>query len=136
MNAAKLATVAHADVAPDHIMQVGMGFWASKVLLSAVELGVFAHLGDGPKTGRQLERDMALHPRGTSDFLDALVALGFLVLRWRRHSPPLPQYRRNGDVSRSQQSAIHRWHPRNGECTALSLLGRPHAGPENGRSAE
>jgi hypothetical protein len=78
MNAAKLATIAQADVAPDHIMQVGMGFWASKVLLSAVELGVFTHLGNGPKTGRELERDMALHPRGTSDFLDALVALGFL----------------------------------------------------------
>lgn len=75
MSAVKLASVTHADVAPDRIMQIGM---ASKVLLSAVELGAFTHLADGPKTGRELERAMALHARGTSDFLDALVALGFL----------------------------------------------------------
>ena len=79
MKAVKVATVGQPDVAPDHIMQVGMGFWASKVLLSAVELGVFTHLGDGSKTGRELERAMALHPRATADFLDALVALGFLL---------------------------------------------------------
>jgi hypothetical protein len=78
MSAVKLVEIAPNAVAPDHIMQVGMGFWGSKVLLSAVELGVFTHLGDGPKTARELENAMALHPRGTADFLDALVALGFL----------------------------------------------------------
>jgi hypothetical protein len=72
------ATAAHAEVAPDHIMQIGMGFWASKVLLSAVELGLFTHLGESPRSGWELERLMELHPRGTSDFLDALVALGLL----------------------------------------------------------
>jgi predicted O-methyltransferase YrrM len=78
MSAVNLINTAPNAVASDHIMQVGMGFWGSKVLLSAVELGVFTHLGDGPKTARELERAMALHPRGTADFLDALVALGFL----------------------------------------------------------
>ena len=29
-------------------MQVGLGFWASKTLLSAVELGVFSTLADAP----------------------------------------------------------------------------------------
>lgn len=66
------------DPAPDGIMQVGMGFWASKVLLSAVELGVFSELGDGPLTGAELQDRLALHPRGTADFLDTLVALGML----------------------------------------------------------
>ena len=33
---------------PEHIMQVGLGFWASKTLLSAVELGVFSTLADAP----------------------------------------------------------------------------------------
>jgi hypothetical protein len=28
-------------ITPDHIMQIGSGFWASKTPLSAVELGVF-----------------------------------------------------------------------------------------------
>jgi hypothetical protein len=65
-------------VSPDHILQIGFGFFASKVLLSAVELGVFTHLTSGPKTGAELERAMALHPRGTDDFLDTLLALGLL----------------------------------------------------------
>ncbi|HEX8124448.1 MAG TPA: methyltransferase [Allosphingosinicella sp.] len=60
------------------ILQTGMGFFASKALLSAVELGVFTQLGRGPLTGAELERALDLHPRATHDFLDSLVALGFL----------------------------------------------------------
>jgi hypothetical protein len=63
---------------PDHILQVGMGFWASKTLLSAVELGLFSALADGPRTAAQIERRLGLHPRATADFLDALVALRLL----------------------------------------------------------
>jgi hypothetical protein len=33
------------DRDPSHIMQVGMGFWASKTVLSAVELELFTQLG-------------------------------------------------------------------------------------------
>lgn len=66
------------EVSPAHILQIGMGFWASKTLLSAVELGVFTHLAAGPKTGPELERALGLHPRATYDFLDSLVALGLL----------------------------------------------------------
>jgi O-methyltransferase domain/Dimerisation domain len=66
------------DVTPDQIMQIGMGYWASKTLLSAVELGVFTQLGNGPKTGPELEHDLGLSPRATYDFLDGLVALGLL----------------------------------------------------------
>ncbi len=64
--------------APDQILQVGMGFFASKALLSAVELGVFTALADGGKTGAALEQDLGLHPRATYDFLDTLVAIGML----------------------------------------------------------
>jgi hypothetical protein len=59
-------------------MQVGLGFWASKCLLSAVELGLFSELGRQPMTGRRIEAVLGLHPRATFDFLDALLALGFL----------------------------------------------------------
>jgi hypothetical protein len=79
MQTAKLLTLPHAGITPDHIMQTGMGFWASKVLLSAVELGVFAELAGGPKTGPEIERALGLHPRSTYDFLDTLVALGLLA---------------------------------------------------------
>ena len=34
---------------PDKIMQIGMGFWASKVLLSAVEMEVFTELAKHPE---------------------------------------------------------------------------------------
>ncbi|MFN8392751.1 MAG: methyltransferase [Bdellovibrionota bacterium] len=67
-----------AELNPSGIMQVGLGFWASKVLLSAVELGLFTHLSSGPLTGEEIGRRLKLHPRGIWDFLDALVALKFL----------------------------------------------------------
>lgn len=36
------------EVTPDHIMEVGTGFFASKALLSAVDLDVFTTLSDTP----------------------------------------------------------------------------------------
>ena len=63
---------------PSKIMQIGMGFLASKTLLSAVELGVFEALGPAPLNGPDLRRKLGLHERAAADFLDALVALGFL----------------------------------------------------------
>ena len=66
-----------AELSPAHIMQVGMGFWASKTLLSAVELEVFTQLADGAMTGDGDSRDaLGLHARAIPDFPDALVALG------------------------------------------------------------
>ena len=67
------------ELDPSHIMQVGMGFWASKTLLSAVELEVFTELGAESMTGEQLGARLGLHARAVDDFLDALVALGFLA---------------------------------------------------------
>jgi hypothetical protein len=65
-------------VGPEHILQVGFGFWASKTLLSAIELGLFTELATRPGTGDDLRARLRLHPRSARDFLDALVALGFL----------------------------------------------------------
>jgi hypothetical protein len=62
----------------DQIMQVGLGFWASKTLLSAVELGVFTELAQHPEDLATLAGKLGLHPRAARDFLDALVALKFL----------------------------------------------------------
>ena len=61
-----------------HIMQVATAFWASKVLLTAVEFDLFSVLGDGAMRAEQLGETLKLHPRGTYDFFDALVALKFL----------------------------------------------------------
>jgi precorrin-6B methylase 2 len=66
------------DPTPDHIMQVGLGFWASKTLLSAVEMELFTQLARHPESGEALRDRLGLHSRSYRDFLDALVALGFL----------------------------------------------------------
>src|SRR5918999_6502391 len=63
---------------PEHIMQVGLGFWASKTLLSAVEMELFTHLAGHPQDLETLRARLGLHARSARDFLDALVALGFL----------------------------------------------------------
>ena len=59
-------------------MQTASAFWGSKVLLTAVELGLFTTLGDKSLNARELGDALGLHPRGTYDFFDALVALKFL----------------------------------------------------------
>jgi hypothetical protein len=64
------------DVAP--VLQTAFGFWSSKVLLTAVEMQLFTVLGQRRLTGAQLGAELELHPRGIADFLDTLVALGFL----------------------------------------------------------
>lgn len=64
---------------PDAILQTGLAFWASKTLLSAIELGVFTELARGPQALEDLRNALGLHPRAARDFLDALVALGFLT---------------------------------------------------------
>lgn len=66
------------DVTPERIMQVGLGFWACKTLLSAIELKVFTELARQPADLHQVQSRLKLHPRAARDFLDALVALGFL----------------------------------------------------------
>ena len=63
---------------PDEIMQLGLGFWGSKTLLSAIELGVFTELARGPADPEALRKRLDLHPRSARDFFDALVALGML----------------------------------------------------------
>ncbi|RYE86908.1 MAG: methyltransferase [Hyphomicrobiales bacterium] len=67
-----------ADVSPGAIMQLGLGFWASKALLSAVELGLFSLLAKGALDADAIGTKLGLHRRSLFDFLDALVALDML----------------------------------------------------------
>jgi len=63
---------------PEKILQTGLGFWPAKTLLSAIEMGVFTELAGGPQQFDVLSGRLGLHPRSARDFLDTLVALGFL----------------------------------------------------------
>lgn len=73
-------------LSPDRIMQLGFGFWGSKTLLSAVELGLFTELAKGPLDAEALTKRLDLHPRSARDFFDALVALGMLKRTGRRYA--------------------------------------------------
>ena len=63
---------------PAPILQTAFAFWSSKVLLTAVQFGVFTTLGSRRLTGAELGAELGLHSRGISDFFDALVAMQFL----------------------------------------------------------
>ena len=62
----------------EQIMKLGMAFWGSKTLLSAVELEVFTELARQPLNADTLQTRLGLHQRSARDFFDALVALGML----------------------------------------------------------
>jgi len=65
----------------DPIFQLGFGFWASRALLSAVELGLFTELAKAPAPLAALKHRFRLHDRSARDFLDSLVALRMLERR-------------------------------------------------------
>jgi SAM-dependent methyltransferase len=59
-------------------MTLANGFMRSRVMLTAVELDLFTALSGAPATESELRQRLGLHPRGTADFLDVLVALELL----------------------------------------------------------
>jgi hypothetical protein len=63
---------------PSSILQTAFAFWNSKVLLTAVDLGLFTKLAGRRLTGAELGAELGLHPRAIYDFFDALVAMRFL----------------------------------------------------------
>lgn len=63
---------------PSPILQTAFSFWSSKVLLTAVEFGLFTRLAGRRLSGAELGAELRLHPRGIADFFDALVAMKFL----------------------------------------------------------
>src|SRR5918911_2742708 len=71
---------------PERILGLGLGFWGSKTLLSAVEIGLFTELAKGCLDFETLSERLMLHPRSARDFLDALVALGMLERDGDRYS--------------------------------------------------
>ncbi|MDO3637248.1 methyltransferase [Mycolicibacterium arseniciresistens] len=85
--------MADAQLNSSRILEVSMGFFTAKTLLSAVELGLFTELAHDALTGREIGTRLRLHERAIYDFLDGLVAMGFLE---RDGEGPSARYR-NGD---------------------------------------
>ncbi len=65
---------------PSRIMQIGMGFWASKVMLAAVKFNLFTVLAGKSVSAKDIKEKLGWKttPRHVYDFLDTLVSLGFL----------------------------------------------------------
>lgn len=74
------------QINPESILRLGLGFWGSKTLLSAIELGVFTKLAGRSLELEALRGELGLHPRAARDFFDALVALGMLERKDGRYS--------------------------------------------------
>ena len=117
-------------VTPDRIMQLGLGFWGSKCALSAVELGLFTLLADGPRDGDSIRKELKLHERSFRDFLDALVALGLLTRSGGKYAntPDSDLYldrRKPGYVGGILEMANARLYPFWGSLTDALKSGQP-----------
>ena len=66
---------------PESIMKIGTGFWASKILLTAVHFQLFTHLEQKKSmSAADIKKTLGLQclDRHLFDFLDTLTGLGFL----------------------------------------------------------
>lgn len=115
---------------PEKILQTGMAFWASKTLLSAIEMGVFTELARRPEAFDSLSGRLGLHPRSARDFLDTLVALGFLERKTDvyANTPETDAFldrRKPGYIGGILEMANHRLYPFWGHLTEALRTGLP-----------
>ncbi len=115
---------------PEKILQTGLAFWASKTLLSAIEIGLFTELARGAEPFEALRGRMSLHPRGARDFLDALVSLGFLEREGEtyRNTPETALFldkNKPSYIGGGLEMANHRLYPFWGNLTEALRTGSP-----------
>ena len=114
-------------------MQLGLGFWGSKTLLSAVELGLFTELA---RTARSTPR------RCASGSACTRAAPATSSTRWWRSACSSASdgvYANTPDdrpLPRPRQAVLRRRHARDGERAALRVLGLAHRGAAHRRAAE
>lgn len=125
------------ELQPDYILQIGLAFWASKTLLSAVEMELFTELAKHPEDLATLQGRLNLHPRSARDFLDALVALGFLERRDGKYSnAPAADFfldkRKNSYIGGLLEMANHRLYPFWGQLTPALRTGQPQNETKDG----
>ena len=118
------------ELRPDHILQVGLGFWASKALLSAVEMEVFTELAKHLEDLETLQGRLGFHPRSARDFFDALVALKLLERRnGRYYNTPITDFfldkRKPSYIGGLLEMANHRLYPFWSHLTTALRTGIP-----------
>ncbi|QDZ40963.1 methyltransferase [Euhalothece natronophila Z-M001] len=126
------------NITPDRIMQIGLGFWAAKTLLSAVELGLFTQLAKEPMSAEAIGKHLNLHPRSLRDFLDALVSLGMLQRTsdgLYHNSPETDQFldaNKSSYIGGILEMANHRLYPFWGSLTEALKTGEPQNEAKSG----
>ncbi|SRR5579883_109125 len=115
---------------PEKILQTGFAFWSSKTLFSAIEMGVFTELAHGPESFDALSARLRLHCRSARDFLDALVALGFLERTGDRYSNSVEadlflDRKKPSYIGGILEMASHRLYPAWGHLTEALRTGQP-----------
>lgn len=115
---------------PEKILQTGLAFWPSKVLLSAIEMEVFTELAHGPENFESLSGRLGLHPRSALDFLDTLVALGFLQRTGNQYAntPETDLFldrKKPSYIGGMLEMANHRLYPFWGHLTEALRTGQP-----------
>ena len=125
-------SVSKPALSPERFIQMGMGFWASKTLMSAVELGVCTELGKGARTADELCRALKLHQRGIADFLDALVALGVIEREGSvyRNTPDADQF-----LDKNKPSYVGGIIEMAG-ARPVETVGTAHRSPSHGQAAK
>ena len=118
------------ELKPGHILEVGLGFWPSKTLLSAVEMEVFTELAKHPEDLETLQGRLGLHSRSARDFFDALVALKFLERRdGRYYNTPSTDFfldkRKPSYIGGVLEMANHRLYPFWSHLTTALRTGLP-----------
>ncbi|MEW1718995.1 methyltransferase [Streptomyces sp. NPDC093109] len=122
---------ADAEDAPDRLVQLGLGFWPAKVLLTALELGLYSELAAaGPADAATLTARLGLHERGARDFLDSQVALGLLdredgVYRNAPHSATFLDRARDTYIGGLLEMAGEQWYRSWGNLTTALRTGQP-----------
>ncbi len=70
----------------DRLWDTARAFMPSRILLTAIELKLFAALGEGPRTSAEVAAALETDPRATDRLMNALAALGFLNKEGERFS--------------------------------------------------
>jgi hypothetical protein len=122
---------------PEKILQTGLAFWPAKTLLSAIEIGLFSELARGPEPYDAVVGRLGLHPRSARDFLDTLVALGFLQRTGDRYAntPETDLFldrHKPSYVGGILEMANHRLYPFWGHLTEALRTGQPQNEAKSG----
>jgi len=125
---------------PERILQTGFAFWPAKILLSAIDIGVFTELAHGPQSHDALAGRLGLHSRSSRDFLDTLVALGFLTRTGGEYAntPDADLFldrRKPSYVGGILEMANHRLYPFWGNLTEALRTGLPQNEAKSGGAA-